>query len=183
MTKAEAFQALEKKVEHLEVVTKVSQSLLQRFGQSFSAMEQDITQVANSQREIQYKLLAMSKLLDMDDSKMTEKVEELQITDFEEASAKEDSEKELTIAKVVDVNSIIVFTSKAADDGKDILRSKVDLEALNHPDFVETALGKVVGDSFPTDINGVQHEITLLEIKAKPEVKQEATIGAEVLND
>ena len=181
MTKAEAFKALETRVEHIEVATRVSQSLLQRFGQSFSGMETDITQLANSQREIQYKLLAITKMLEVDDNLLTAKVEELQIVDFEEASAKEDTEKLLTVIDVADEHSIIVFTSKAADEGKDILRSKVDLDSLNHPDFLENVVGKTVGDSFPTDINGVQHEITLLEIKAKPlEEKKEATTDSEV---
>jgi len=183
LTKAESFQKLCKQVEHLEMNSKVFQTIIQRFGQSFSGMEQDISSIATTQRDIQYKLLAMTEILNIDNDTLNGKIEKLQIVDFEEASEKEDAERSFTKVDVVESNSVVVFTTSTVDSkAKDILRSKVDLEEINHPEFVAAVMGKSRGDTFTTTINEAEHSVTVLDIKTKPVLPEPTTeeLSAEV---
>ena len=168
VTKMDRIEALEKQVKNMEVALRVSQMLIQQMGGSLQPLSRDLGELANRQRELQYKSLAMQKLLELDAAKINVKAEELQLLDFEEASAKEDAEKGLSEAEVIAEDSVVVLTSVSSQAEKSILRSKLMISEIGFPQLKADLLGKKVGDKVSADIGGIQHEITILAIKSLP---------------
>jgi hypothetical protein len=162
-------QDLNKRVENIEMSTRISQMLIQQFGNSISQIANDIRELANRQRDIQYKLLAVQDLVpDLNVDEITKLAEEKQVADFEEASAKENEEKGYTVTEEVGEDSVVVFTTATEAEGKSILRSKLALSDIALPDFRDQLLGKKVGESFDSQLQGVDHKVTLLQVLQKP---------------
>lgn len=164
---------LSKRVESLEMATRVSQMLTQQVGNSMSQLATDLREIANRQRDIQYRLLAIQEI---DENLNTEAVNELaekkQIADFSSASLKENEDLGFTPGEVINEDSVIVFTTKTETEGKSILRSKLALTDIALPEFRESLLQKKAGDSFTADLQGVKHDVTILEVFQKP-IKEE----------
>lgn len=173
MTAGQRQQAMEKQVEQLTMATRIFQQLLQQTGTNVSAMQKDVAELANRQREMQYRFLAYQELASVSVEDINKKAEELQIKDFEDFSSKDDEEKGLTEADVVAEDSIIIFTTDA-EDNKGYLRSKQSVSELAFPQMRDDLIGKKVGESIDADVNGVTHTLTVLGIRSKPaEVKDE----------
>lgn len=168
MTKGERQEALEKRVASLEMAVRVSQMLLQQMGGSLQPLSRDLGELANRQRDLQYKVLAFQALTNLDAEAVNAKAEELNLKDFEEASAKEDAEKGYTSAEVIAEDSIVILSSVAEKAEKSILRSKLMVEEIGFPQLKADLLGKKRGDKISADVSGVQHEITILDIKTAP---------------
>lgn len=188
MTAAQRQQKVEKDVEQLQMATRISQMLLQQLGNSSNTLGRDLSELASRQRDNQYQFLALRELLNINLDELNKKAEELQIKDFDEASEKEDAEKDYTVADVVEEDSVVIITTKVDDDNeKSILRSKLAVSELNFPQFKEDLMGKKAGDELEADINGVKHKVTLLGIRKKPaEPEQEeeaAQQGGETLKE
>lgn len=176
MSAAQRQQTVEKKVEQLEMATRLSQMLTQQIGNSTNQLGRDLSELATRQRDNQYQFLALRELLDVNVDDLNKRAEELQIKDFEEASDKEDLERSYTTTDVVADDSVVIITSKVEDDAeKGILRSKLVVSELGFPQLVEDLTGKKVGDVVEADINGTTHKITLLGIRQKPEQEEVAT--------
>lgn len=171
-TKGERFEELEKRVANVEMAGRVTQMLLQQIGQSVSPMARDVGELAGRQREIQYRLLAIQELLSLNLDTINARSEELQAKDFEETSAKEDADKGYTVGDVITDESIVIFTSKTPDEAEDkgILRSKLLVKDIGFPALREDLIGKKVGDTIETDVNGVKHAITILGVRTTPVV-------------
>jgi len=151
------------------MATRISQMLLQQVGNSSNQMGRDLSELATRQRDVQYRQLALQDLLGVDLDALDKKAEELQIKDFSEASAKEDLEKNYTEASVVAEDSVVIITTKVEEDSaKGILRSKLVVGEIAFPQLKEDLMGKKAGDSLEADINGTNHEITVLAIRTKP---------------
>jgi hypothetical protein len=176
-TKGERFEALEKRVQNMEMASRITQMLVQQIGNSVSPMARDVGELAGRQREIQYRLLAIQELLGLNIDQINARSEELQVKDFEETSAKEDVEKGLNSADVVTEDSIVIFTSKTPDEEVDrgILRSKLLVKEIGFPALREDLIGKKVGDTLLTDVNGVKHSITILGVRAAAPLAQSAS--------
>lgn len=188
MTAAQRQQKVEKDVEQLQMATRISQMLLQQLGNSSNTLGRDLSELASRQRDNQYQFLALRELLNINLDELNKKAEELQIKDFDEASEKEDAEKDYTVADVVEEDSVVIITTKVDDDNeKSILRSKLAVSELNFPQFKEDLMGKKAGDELEADINGVKHKVTLLGIRkkpAEPEQEEEAVQqGGETLKE
>jgi len=179
MTAAQRQTAVEQKVEQLEMAGRISQMLLQQVGNSSNQMGKDLSEIANRQRDLQYRTIALQQLLDLKLEDVDARAEELQIKDFSEASDKEDIDKEYTVADTVAEDSCVIITSKV-DDGDGILRSKLILSDLAFPQFKDDLLGMKVGDVVDADINGVTHHVEVLGIRtvpATPEPEPEVTVA------
>src|SRR5688500_8721518 len=98
MTAAQRQALLEKKVEQLEMATRISQMLLQQMGNSTNTMGRDLSELATRQRDVQYRLLAVQELAQLNVDDINKRAEELQVKDFDEASEKEDAERNYTMA-------------------------------------------------------------------------------------
>jgi len=162
-------EALDKRVENIEMTSRISQMLIQQMGNSMSQLAADVRELANRQRDIQYRLLAIQDLSSGVDVEAVNKLaEDKQVKDFSEASAKENEDLGYTPSEEVDEDSVVVFTTKTEVEGKDILRSKLILSEIALPDFKDALLKKKAGDSFDADIQGTTHAVTVLEVFHRP---------------
>lgn len=160
---------LESKVQQLEMAVKVSQMFLQQLSQQMQPLQNDLGELANRQRELQYRTLSMNELLKLDIDEINAISEKKQIADFNEASDKEDKEMSYTITDVVAEDSVVIVTTDTEDKTKSILRSKIIVSQIGIPKLKEDILGKKVNDKFETDINGTNHTVTVLSICKTPE--------------
>ena len=157
----------EKGVQQLQMATRMSQMLIQQMGNSVQTISKDLGELTGRQRDIQYRLLAIQELLNLNADDVVAKAEALQVKDFEETSAKEDVTEGCTDADTVAEDSVIILTSKV-ETGGGILRTRLKVAELGFPQLKQDLLGKRVGDTVEADINGTKHSITLLGIKASP---------------
>lgn len=167
-TKSERFEATEQKVKNLEMSQRVAQMLIQQIGNSVSPMAKDVGELAVRQRELQYQMLAMRDLLNLNLEDINARAEILQVKDFNEASDKEDTEKGYTVAQTVTEDSIVILSSKTSAGTGGILRSKLIVKDIGFPQLRSDLLGKTVGGELTADINGVVHTITVLGIRDVP---------------
>ena len=170
MTKGERHSALESNVQQLQNATRLTQLLMQQTGQSLQNLQQDLSELASRQREIQYRLKAFQELSGLSLEDVNAKTESLQITDFNEFSAKDDEENGLVEATEVAEDSIVIFTTKA--EGGGFLRSKQEISEIGFPQLKEDFIGKKVDDEFEADINGVAHTVKVLGIRKKEVVEE-----------
>lgn len=181
-TKLQRSQDLEKRVANLEMANRVTQMLVQQIGGSVSPMAKDVGELAARQREMQYRLLAVQELVSLQSDAIAKRSEELQVKDFDEASAKEDAEKGYAAADTVTDDGVVIITSKvtAPAEAPGILRSKLVVNEIGFPQLRADLAGKKAGDVVTADINGTTHEITVLGARSVP-VKAEAaaTDGAQ----
>jgi len=174
---------LGKRVEQLEMATRVSQMMAQQIGNSMSQLAADLREIANRQRDIQYRLLAVQEVSGLDSSIINQLAEDKQVGDFTEASDKENEQMGYTPGDVVVDESIVVFTTKTDAEGKGILRSKLALTDIALPDFRESLLAKKAGDVFEADLQGTKHEVTILQVLCKPEPVAEPSAAQEETQD
>lgn len=169
-SKSDRLDALEKSIKNLEVTGRIAQMLIQQVGNAVSPMTRDFGELAQRQRDAQYRMLAIQSLLGLDVNAIDQKAEELNIKDFNDTSDKEDLEKGYTLSDVVAEDSIVIITSKTPEEKEDkgILRSKLIVKNIGFPDLREQLLSKKTGDVVTTDVNGVKHEITVLGIRSVP---------------
>lgn len=178
-TKGEKFDALTKRVEQLEMSTRFSQMMLQQMGNSVQPMQQDMSEIANRQRDLQYRLLAYQELTNITREQVDIKTKELQLVDFEELNAKDDTEQGYLTSEtgVVGDDSVIVITSTTPENDIDagILRSKMVLSQVNNPELREALIGKKTGETTEFDLSGIKHQATILDVKTVPAVEETET--------
>lgn len=174
MTAGQRQAAIEQQVEKLTMFNQIIQKICQQNGNNLNSMERRFNELSSRQRDLQYRLLAYQNLTNLDTEVINKKSEELQIADFDEFSAKDDNENGYAVVDTVEEDSIVIFTTEAAD-GKSILRSKQHLNEVQFPQMKEDLIGKKAGDKIDVNINGVTHNLTLLGVRKAPE--QETTAG------
>lgn len=193
-TKGEKFEALSQRVEQLEMSSKFSQMMLQQMGNSMQPLQKDVSELANRQRDLQYRLMAYQELTNITREDVDTKTKELQLVDFEDLNKKDDAEQGYTTSEtgVVEDDSVIVITSTTPDNGVDagILRSKMVIAQVNNPDLREALIGKKLGENTEFDLAGIKHIATILDIKVVPAVEEEdiasvsvAATGEEVVQE
>lgn len=173
---------LAKRVENVEMASRISQMLLQQIGNSVNQIGADVRELANRQRDLQYRLLAIQELSGLGTDKINALAEEKQVKDFSDTSDKENEEKGYTAGDVINEDSVVVFTTEAEQTERSILRSKLALSEIALPDFREALLEKKVGDTFEAQLQGLNHKVTLLEVwqkPAEPETTGETNEGQE----
>jgi hypothetical protein len=168
MTKGQKQADLERRLSNIETATRFFQVLMQQLTNSVPAMGGDLKELGMQQRDIQYRLLALQEILSVDVDIINKKAEILQVKDFQEASDKEDVEKQYAIADVVSESSVVIFTSTVEGKKTGVLRSKLLVSEIAFPDMKEKLIGKKVGQLFSTEINGDVHHITVLGIRTPP---------------
>lgn len=175
MSKGERFEDVEMKMGKMESNVRLLQMLLQQIGNSISPMANDIQELANRQRDIQYRLLAIQTM----DGKTLEEInkvsEQLQIKDFTEASEKDNIEKgyEKTTEPAGEDSVVTITTTTPSEpENKGFLRSKILVSEIGLPDFKEAILGKNIGDVFECQVNGLQHRIVVLDVLKAPKKEQ-----------
>lgn len=170
MSKGERFESMERRVQSLEMSTRILQMLVRQIGENFSPMASDVGDLAGRQRDIQYRLMAVQELMNLNTDNIIKKAEELQIKDFNEISDKEDAEKGYSTTHTVAEDSIVIFTSKTPNEAQDrgFLRSKLLVSEIAFPDLRAALVGKNVNDTIISNINGTEHVITILGVRSTP---------------
>lgn len=158
----------EDKLREISIATRASQLMIQQLMQNIKAMSDDLTKAFNQIYDMQYRLLALQKHLDVDVESLNAIANEMRLRHFEEAAAKADLNEGLETADVATEDSTVIITSVAKDEsGEDhgIFRSRIKLSETGVPDLISALTGKRVGDKAVVKLNGLDHEITLLSIK------------------
>ena len=170
LTRGQRFEMLEKKVENVEMSTRISQMMIQQMGQALDGIKGDITSLAPQFQNIQYTLLAMQELLDLDKDKMDEISNRLRLKDWNEANDKTDKDGNFIIKDKIDTDQdVIIMQSTTPDEDEDqgFFRSRM-LVADMGPDLSGQVVGKSVGDTFEHTIRDVKHVIEIIGVREAP---------------
>ena len=161
----ERLSSLETKLANLEMANRISQMMTQQIMNNMRNMQQDIGRALGLLNETQYKLLAMQSVSGLDVGAMNEVCNTLRLTDFNDASDKEDVQGNFIPGSVVEKDSTIILTSttKATDQG--IFRSRIKLADCGVPELINAFAGASVGAKATVSLNGVEHDIELLGIR------------------
>jgi len=167
----------------IERISGVVIKLAERLMGLEKALHARISHVEQVARAADYRSVAIQKLLDkagISESDVLGKLEQLQVEEFERASAKDDTAKGLVAddGGEADLASTVIITAQyfngeTAVAGSGVLRSKLELaQANNVTEGLQDALvGKKVGETvkIPAKLDGneVTAEIRLLGIRKK----------------
>lgn len=172
----ERLKELEVAAQNTAMALQMSQMMVKHLTNQLTALQTDVGGVMGMSNDFQYRTLAMLELGSFDKDAINAKAEEFKLVDFEKASDKEDTSKgyEIDKAGVIGEESIVIISSTTPDieDDLGIFRSKFSMSECNTPDLREKLLKSKVGDSFETDIQGVNHKIDVLGLRLVTEVEE-----------
>jgi len=178
-SRGQRFEALEKSVKNLETSVRIMQMMQQQMGNSVMPMQQDLQSAMTQMQTIQYTLLAMQDVLQLDKEKLDERYQTLRLADYNELSDKEDAENNYTVKDTVDSDEdIVILSSTTPDQDKDegIFRTKMLVKELG-PDLSQSLVGKKVGDTIDHTMNDVRHVLEVMGVRQIPEVKEDCQCG------
>lgn len=161
----ERLTQLEQRIGQLEMASRISQMMTQQLMNNMKHMQQDIGRALGLLNETQYKILAMQQVSGLDVPAMNEIANGLRLTDFNEASDREDAEGQFTVGDVVRADSTIVLTSTTANTDQGIFRSRIKLADCGVPELIKAFTGAQVGAKATVALNGVNHDVELLGIR------------------
>lgn len=173
----EKLHSHEIQLKNMEMAVKINQMMSQQLMQNIKGMHEDIGRALNLISELQYKILAVQKVAGLDVAAMNAVANEQRLSDFCEASDKEDAEKGFTVGTTVDPSSTVVITSTTDGADAGIFRSRLKLAECGVPDLINAFMGREVGAKAIVSLNGLDHEVKLLAIRqptAIDEVSEEA---------
>jgi hypothetical protein len=176
----ERLNELEQRIGQLEMASRISQMMTQQLMNNMKHMQQDLGRALGLLNETQYKILAIQEVSGLDLAAMNAVANTKRLTDFNEASAREDAEGNFTVGDVVAGNSTIILTSTTKDVDAGIFRSRIKLADCGVPELIKAFTGAVVGAKATVALNGVDHEIELLGIRNPAPVTvsgQDASLG------
>lgn len=176
---AEEVRELIVAVQGLNALTKLHNTAITTVAQNnnstFKKIDKDMEGAVAMINSLQYRTLAMMELLQITPSAIDELADKMRAEDFDKASLELDTKNGYVASDLTDKNSIITITTDCKEDpDRSIFRSRV---GLNDPDvqkdFVEKAIGKVVGDVFEVSLGEQVHEVTILAIRAETKPEKE----------
>jgi len=168
---------LEIQLSNVEMATRISQMMLKQVLEQFQALRRDLDNSMGILNDFQYRTQAMLELGNFDIDKLNEIAESFKLKDYMAASDSEDRVKGYLNDDngTIDANSIVIITSSTnGDKDKGIFRSKFPMSECTTESLKEKLLGKKVGDKVVEEINGDNHEITILQLRRQ---QQEVTAG------
>lgn len=178
-SKKEQQRKTDAELQNIQMASRISQMMIQQLMENLKSMSQDLGSAINQIYELQYKYTALQKHLNLDVEALNEIANAQRLVDFDEASAKADTQENLELAESVDTDSTVVITSVAADDknnDRGIFRSRIKLSDSGVPELINELTGKKVGDKVQVKLNNIQHEVELLSIRSpKKEPLNEVT--------
>lgn len=179
-SKKEAVDQLKTEIANLQMAGRISQMMTQQLMQSVKSMSDDLGATLNQLYELQYKYNALAKHLNVDENVLNELANKQRLVDFEEAAVKQDAKEGLVSADVVTADSTIVITSVAKDEkgnDKGIFRSRLKLSESGVPDMISGLDGKKVGDKVTVKLNGLDHEVEVLAIRAPTQAETQQEVS------
>lgn len=172
-SKKDQLSELKTELTNLQMAGRISQMMTQQLLQNVKTMSNDLGSALNQVYELQYKLDAVTRNLNLDPKALNDLANEQRLVDFNNASVKEDSKENLEDASSVGPDSTIIISSVAKDEqGNDrgIFRSRLKLSESGVPDLIKELQGKVVGDKVQAKLNGFDHTVELLAIRNPSQV-------------
>lgn len=179
-SRKERLRHMEAELKNSQMAARIGQMMTQQMMQNMQNMQKDLGAAMNLINELQYKVLAVQKLTNLDVSQLGSIADELRLNDFNTASDKEDAAENYTVGTVVDAESVVILTSKTDEPDKGIFRSKLKLSECGVPDLYRAFEGREVGAKAIVKLNNIDHEVELLAIRQPPKaepVAQEAPVA------
>lgn len=178
-SRKERLRELDVRLKNLEMAGRISQMMTQQLMQNLKPMHEDLTRMTALIQELQYKVLAHQKVSGADVEQMNTVANEMRLSDFNEASDREDKDKGFTVGDIVNEQSVVVLTSTTNEKDRGIFRSRLKLSECGVPDLIAAFMGRPVGAKALIQLNGLEHEVELLAVRqplpnnaAEPEVQE-----------
>ena|ERR1035437_838599 len=183
-SRKERLRSTETELKNLQMAGRISQMMTQQIMQNMQNMQQDLGRALGLINEMQYKVLAVQKISNLDVSQLNDVANQLRLNDFNEASDKEDVENGFTVGTLVTDTSTVILTSKT-DAGPDsgIFRSRIELAKCGVPDLIQAFMGREVGAKAIIKLNGVDHEVELLGVRQPVCVQNEQVDSSTLTTD
>jgi hypothetical protein len=176
-SRKEKIREMEAELKNVQMSVRISQMMVQQLLQNNKNMSEDLTRALGLINELQYKTLAIQQGASLDKATLNSIAADLRLKDFEEASNKEDAEKNYTVDQTVNEDSVVIITSTTEEADRGIFRSKIKLAECGVKELVEAFMGREVGARAICMLNGVEHTVELLGIRQPP--KEEPLIAVE----
>lgn len=168
---SERLEALEKEAANLSMAIRVNQALMKQLMEQIRPMQDDLTRFYGALNDTQYRLSAIVSTLSLDKNALAKEADKYKLVDWQEASDKDDAARSLETADTVSSSDdIVIITSTTPDESEDrgIFRSKTSLSEIANKDIAEGFLGKAVGHTLETVINGSRHVVELVGVRVTP---------------
>lgn len=166
-SKKEQARQVQTEIKNLNMAVRISQMMTQQMVTTLQRLDRDVANSMGVLNDLQYRTLAILELNTVPKDQIEAKAQELKLRDYNEASDREDQEKNYTNGTVVEDNSIVILTSEAPDN-KGIFRSKFKLSEAGVPALQQALLGKKVGDKVTVKLGDLEHQVELLGIRVEP---------------
>lgn len=169
------FRSVDVELKNLQMASRITQMMCQRLMESNKNMGEDLAKSFQIINELQYKVLAMQSVAQLDETKVNSLISELRLKDFNEASDKQDIADGFTVIDSVEEDSTVILTSTTPGTDAGIFRSRIKLSESGVEDLIKGFAGKGVGTQVTAKLNGLEHTVELLGIRRPKAQPVEAT--------
>jgi hypothetical protein len=166
-TNSQRIRELDTKLENMQMASRMTQMMVQQLMSNLDNMSKDLGKAFGVINELQYKILAMQTVANLDVDALNSVAGDLRLKDFNEASDAEDAQGNFVVADTVGQDSTVIITS-TTQDGAGLFRSRIKLSESGVPALVEGLLGQKVGAKVTCQLNNVEHVVELLGIRNPP---------------
>jgi len=182
-SKKEQVKNIDVNVRNLQMAMRIMQMSVQQLATSYQNISNDMSKLMSVVNNLQYRTQALQSFSSASESDITAKADALKLKDYNEASDKEDLEKQLTVVDTVAADSICIITSTCNDENKDkgIFRSKFNLDTCGVPELQQKLLGCTAGAKVDVTLNGTLHNVELLGVRQAPPKTAEPTAPTELV--
>jgi hypothetical protein len=170
-SRKERLRQMEAEAKNTSMSVRISQMLMQQMMQNMQNMSQDLGRALGLINELQYKILAIQSVANLDSEAMNAVANQKRLDHFIEASDREDKEKNFTVGTVVKEDSTVILTSTTENPDGGIFRSRIKLADCGVPELIAAFMDREVGAKAIVKLNGVDHTIELLGIRQPPAVE------------
>ena len=174
-SRKERLHELEVEIKNLSMASRISQMMTQQILQNSKAVHEDLSRALNLISELQYKILAIQKVANLDVEAMNNVANDQRLVDFNEASEKEDVERNFTVGDIVNEQSVVIITSTTEEKDRGIFRSRIKLAECGVPDLINAFMNRGVGAKAIVSLNGLDHEVELLAVRQPPAVAKDVS--------
>lgn len=175
-TNSQRIREIDVELKNSLMAQRVCQMMVQQLMTNLQNMGQDLGKAYGIISELQYKLLAVQSVANLDVKALNDKAAQLRLNDFIEASDAEDVKSGFTLADKVQEESTVIITSTTQGADAGLFRSRIKLAECGNPGLIAGLTGAPIGAKVKTVLNGVEHEVELLGIRNPPVVASEPAV-------
>jgi hypothetical protein len=179
-TRKEQLKKLNVELQNMQMAGRISQMMIQQLLQNNKALSEDLGRAMGLINELQYKVLAVQKVSNLDVTALSKVADDLRLRDFNEASDNEDTSAGFTVGDTVLPDSTVILTSEA-NGNRGIFRSRIKLSESGSKELIDGFAGKPVGTKITVQLNGEEHVVELLGIR-NPKVEVTTPAAADVVD-